>query len=65
MTRYEKIEALAQVFAKARGCFEDGAAAAKTGFPCPFCHWTVDAGDESGCITWAEIALEALEPAQP
>lgn len=48
-----------------RGCREPEGACAETGFPCPFCDWSLNINEygaadaESGCITWAAHLLKA------
>lgn len=56
----EMIKRVARVMATARGCFDADGAAAENGFPCPFCHWGLEAEEESGCFAHARAAIEAV-----
>ncbi len=60
----EMSERVARLLMVARGC-DEADSAAKVAFPCPFCHWSKEAKEESGCVVWAEKIIAAMrEPTE-
>jgi hypothetical protein len=52
----DRVWKLARFLKKIRECEPPG-------FPCPFCYWTGEANEESGCLWWAEKFVKELDSA--
>ena len=63
LTPEQRADRIAGALMKLRGCDGAGCSAEGGAVPCPFCFWPLDADEESGCYTWAEKIIEALDRA--
>jgi hypothetical protein len=56
---------VAAILMRARRCNEAGGAAESGTLPCPFCFWSLDANEESGCYVWADEIIAAMAAGEP